>query len=58
MTSPNANALMILLNNAVRKPKPTVAGLNIFYVGKDKYHMSILEMASVGNDRSKVFESL
>ena len=58
MTSPNTNALMTLLKNAVREPKPTVARFKILYVGKDKYPMSILEMASVDNDGWKKCVSL
>ena len=42
MSSPNTNALITLINNAVRDPKPTAAGFKKFYVGKDKYPMSIL----------------
>ena len=61
MSSPNTNALITLLNNAVREPKPTAAGFKIVYVGKDKYPMSILEMAPVDDDgwkKSASFESL
>ena len=46
MSSPNTNALMTLLNDAVRgHRKPTAAGFKIVYVGKDKTPLSILEMA-------------
>ena len=58
MTSPNTNALMTLLKNAVREPKPTVARFKIFYVGKDTYPMSILEMASVDDGGWKKCVSL
>ena len=61
MSSPNTNALITLINNAVRDPKPTAAGFKIVYIGKDKYPMSILEMAPVTEDgwkKSASFESL
>ena len=61
MSSPNTNALITLINNAVRDPTPTAAGFKIVYIGKDKYPMSILEMARVDDDgwkKSASFESL
>ena len=53
MSSPNTNALITLLNNAVRDPNTTAAGFKIVYVRKDKYSMSILEMAPVDDDEWK-----
>ena len=45
MSNPNTNALVNLLNDAVRYPKFTATGFKIFYVVKDKYPISVLEMA-------------
>ena len=53
MSSPITNAIINLLNNAARDPKHTAAGFKIVHVGKDKYPMSILEMAPVDNDEWK-----
>ena len=61
MTSPNTNAFMTLLNNAIWEPDPMSAGFKILYVGKYKHPMIILEMASVDNDgwrKSALFDSL
>ena len=61
MSNPNTNALMSLLTDAVRDPKLTAAGFKIIYVGKDKYPLSVLEMAPVEADgwkKSAAFESL
>ena len=47
MNSPNNNALMSLINDVVREPKPTVAGFKIIYVRKDKYLLSALKMGPI-----------
>lgn len=53
MTNPSHNALMNLLNDVARNPKPTVVGFKIIYVGKDEYPISVLEMTPVEADRWK-----
>ena len=54
MSSPNTNALMTLLTDAVKgNRKPTAAGFKIVYVGKDKTPLSILEMAPIEGDALK-----
>ena len=62
MSSPNTNALMSLLSDAVKgNRKPSAAGFKIVYVGKDKTPLSILEMAPIDGDvwkKSASFESL
>ena len=62
MSSPNTNALMSLLSDAVKSNrKPSAAGFKIVYVGKDKTPLSILEMAPIDEDvwkKSASFDSL
>ena len=62
MSSPNTNALMTMLNNAVRaESKPTAAGFKMVYVGKDKVALNILEMSPIESEpwkKSSAFESL
>jgi len=61
MTNPNTTALVTLLNGSVRESKPTAAEFKIAYAGKDKYPLSVLEMAPVEADgwkKSASFESL
>lgn len=50
MSSPSTNVRMVILNNMASNPKPTVADFKIVYVGKDKYHICILEMDLIYND--------
>jgi len=50
MTNPNTNALISLLNDAIRQPKPTGAGFKTVYVGKEKYPLRILETAPVNGN--------
>ena len=62
MTNPNTNALMSMLQNAVRADNgPTAAGFKTAYVGKDRFPIMILKMASLDDDawkKSASFESL
>ena len=62
MSSPNTNALMTMLNNAVKaESKPTAAGFKMVYVGKDKVALNILEMSPIESEpwkKSSAFESL
>ena len=62
MTNPNTNALMSMLQNAVRDDNgPTAAGFKTAYVGKDRFSIMILKMASIDDDawkKSASFESL
>ena len=62
MISPNSNALMNMLANAARHDaKPTAAGFQMIYVGKDKYPLSILSMTPITSEewrKGSSFESL
>ena len=62
MSNPNTNALMSMLQNAVRADNgPTAAGFKTAYVGKDRFPIMILNMASIDDDawkKSASFERL
>jgi len=54
MTSPNTNAITILLADVMRaESKPTVDRFKTVYVGKDKFLLSILVMAPIGGEAWK-----
>ena len=61
MSNPNTNALVTLLNDAVRDSKLTAAGFKIIHVGKNNYPLSVLEIAPVeadGWEKSVALDSL
>ena len=50
MTSPNTNAFMSLLFDAIRvESRPTATGFKIVYLGKDKHPLKILEIVYNGS---------
>ena len=62
MTNPKTNALMSMLQNAVCNDNGlTAAGFKTVYVGKDRFPIMILKMATIDDDawkKSASFESL
>ena len=47
MSNPNTNALMAMLQGALKPKKTTVAGFKIVEIGTDKLPVSVLEMVSI-----------
>ena len=45
MSSPNANAIMSIIQGEMEQKKPTTAGYKIIHIGSDKLPDSILNIA-------------